>query len=647
MMCKTMYRTKITPILFVSLLFLLVPFSLLLAQETQPVLPRSWQQLSSAELSADFLFSSGQSREERYIPFPSTFVRKSMPLTRKYAFQVADLNKTLEQSGIDEEISIHLIDSRHGLDLPLGTFKPSSISSSGGKPDWNVPRYIECNLPWKAIRHIIITKVKANRNLNTSEPGQLVFKNKTGTLETAAKCKYFLPFKYEKKAFRKLDALLIKEEYDKAFKYSRRREGKLKDLCLAGYTETMLRGQLWVYMLEDRHTLTRETAQAEADELGPYILLVAGEICMELEKFQLAADYFIRSGLEFAAKRTGDAYFRAGQMEKAIRYYEQAEPSVQLAHAYAKLADNILESGNPAITPQNKSRAKSLYKKAIAAFETMIKQDRYQWKDQDNHARLQCRLKLYKLGKSPQEKEAEKELAGILKKADAYCKRLDNAMIRFFCKEDISEQANFKGHTRRNRLVYEYQLIQEKNTITERRILLRKNKIKMRREDSPLETISYKYEKLIFGPIGFLHKGWQNHFQYNLLGEDTIDGERAIVLEVLPLRWSNVNLRGGKIWLSPKNMAVLKIEFLPKYLIRNFHRALEFAIWNDAQLHIDFVCEFKVEKNGIRFPSKYLIAEHIIYPGGEKKLRNKIEVTFKDFMFFIVGSEVISSEAEY
>ena len=55
--------------------------------------------------------------------------------------------------------------------------------------------------------------------------------------------------------------------------------------------------------------------------------------------------------------------------------------------------------------------------------------------------------------------------------------------------------------------------------------------------------------------------------------------------------------------------------------------------------------EYRFEKNGIRFPSKYTVKEHYIRPneyktGMEKLAKSEIEVNYKDYKFFVVETEV-------
>jgi len=208
-------------------------------------------------------------------------------------------------------------------------------------------------------------------------------------------------------------------------------------------------------------------------------------------------------------------------------------------------------------------------------------------------------------------------------------------------KEHIEEKGNAKGRSFSNQMVYEYQLLQENQEIDESRVLLEYRHKRCHKENSPLRTTSYRYNKLIFGPIGLFSKGWQKHFHYRFLGEESLKENNAYIIEAIPLRQMMQNYICARIWIDSRNFSVQKIQWEPKFFIDNINEAVDRSYWESGKLQIDFISEFDVEKNGIRFPSRYYIAEYIIDEMKKKKLHTKIQVIFKDFSFFSVGSDVI------
>jgi len=74
-------------------------------------------------------------------------------------------------------------------------------------------------------------------------------------------------------------------------------------------------------------------------------------------------------------------------------------------------------------------------------------------------------------------KSPDPKLAGILDKAAAYCDKLRGASLDFVCREQVKEWATERktlgsASVKRNDLVYDYQLVKDKDAITERRTLL-------------------------------------------------------------------------------------------------------------------------------------------------------------------------------
>lgn len=59
-----------------------------------------------------------------------------------------------------------------------------------------------------------------------------------------------------------------------------------------------------------------------------------------------------------------------------------------------------------------------------------------------------------------------------------------------------------------------------------------------------------------------------------------------------------------------------------------------------ARPSINFISEYAYEKNGIRFPSQYLVKEEYIHPGMGRILVSETKVVYNDYRFFIVETEV-------
>jgi len=253
------------------------------------------------------------------------------------------------------------------------------------------------------------------------------------------------------------------------------------------------------------------------------------------------------------------------------------------------------------------------------------------------------------------------EVTDILKAAAAYCQKLEHSVLYFVCLEEITEKINFdkdiallyrRRQPRRswirtpiplqrikNFFVYDFQYMRRKNQIKEIRTLLEENGKKKHEEDASLKTLSFKFKNVILGPVGILGQRWQPYYDYKIVGEDKENDPPAIILDIVPKHGYKMDFLFGKVWFDKNNLDILKIEWSQQ-------RIGNFAIFESRGLRyksepcFTLCSEFKVEKNGIRFPSKFIIEEAYIDKKGKKFVRSETTVTYKDFKFFTVEVEV-------
>jgi len=256
------------------------------------------------------------------------------------------------------------------------------------------------------------------------------------------------------------------------------------------------------------------------------------------------------------------------------------------------------------------------------------------------------------------------KLAAILKKTREYCAKLENAAFHFVCLEEVTEKISIpKGlvqdmtavnlrdldssthrlkrteKTDVNIFLYDYQLISKEGQDEETRILLEKNRKKIHRKDAKLEIQQFRYEKLIFGPSGLLSQYWQRYHDYEIVKEEMLNGEKAVVIEAVPKASLSEKYPFGKIWVRESDFAILKIEWDEKSL-ENLQSIKERAERYRAKPRITLISEFGVEKNEIRFPSRFTFEEAYLDPKGEKFIRLEITVVYKDYKFFTVDVDV-------
>jgi len=247
------------------------------------------------------------------------------------------------------------------------------------------------------------------------------------------------------------------------------------------------------------------------------------------------------------------------------------------------------------------------------------------------------------------------ELEEILQKCGDYCHRLANSALDFVCIEKIKEEMFFHPQmlvsqlgtrytsvgrtTRKNVYVYDYQLIRKKLQIKESRVLLEENGKKKNEKDAELKTHLFGHENIIFGPVGLLSEFWQQYYDYRIVKREKFKGDRVIVIEAIPIPHLQTDNLYGKVWVRKNDFSIMKIEWEPESL-KNYEVIEENAKKLNAEPEIKLFSEYGFEKNGIRFPSRYLITEGYNQKRGARFTRSKTTVIYKDYKFFTVETEV-------
>ena len=144
---------------------------------------------------------------------------------------------------------------------------------------------------------------------------------------------------------------------------------------------------------------------------------------------------------------------------------------------------------------------------------------------------------------------------------------------------------------------------------------------------------------MFLGPVGLLSREAQNTFDYKILKR----GKDTLVVETTPKSDSQPDQLFGKIWLDTKDGSVKKIEWKDTSL-KNFQELKKDAEIYKAFVQLYFFSEYKIQRNGIRFPSTYYVREQYsgkrfqlegrnYYPEN-KILRSEIKVKYMDYKFF-------------
>lgn len=238
----------------------------------------------------------------------------------------------------------------------------------------------------------------------------------------------------------------------------------------------------------------------------------------------------------------------------------------------------------------------------------------------------------------------QEELELILKKCAEYCKRLENTILDFVCKEKITEEI-FPYHLgfpkkEINTYIYDYQLVRQRDTINERRILLRENGLDYKKLDAQLQTKRFHHKHVVFGPIGLLGQKEQEIIDFRILKEEFYKEEKVVILEATPKFPDKFNAIYGKIWIRKKDFKILRIEWEQESM-ENFEAIERLADQLRAKPKITFVSEYAFEKNNIMFPSMYSVEENYILAEGLEYNKSIITVIYDSYKFFTVDTRVI------
>jgi len=258
------------------------------------------------------------------------------------------------------------------------------------------------------------------------------------------------------------------------------------------------------------------------------------------------------------------------------------------------------------------------------------------------------------LASGPQE-NSQRGLENILKKCAEYCERLSQSSLLFSCRETIEEKIyhshpdsgrilKFPGDKqfRKNEIYtyfYDYKFSLKDKRIEESRVLVEENGQKKHEEDAWLKTKMFKDKIVLFEPIGLLSEEWQRHYEYKSSKETKLKKEKSILIEAIPRSFEESGLLSAKLWVSKEDFSILKIEWTQTSL-GGFEGIAKTAEEFEVKPRIMFVSEFALEKNGIRFPSKYLIKEAYIGPDQKRFIRSETQIRYNNHNFITVEAKI-------
>ena len=244
------------------------------------------------------------------------------------------------------------------------------------------------------------------------------------------------------------------------------------------------------------------------------------------------------------------------------------------------------------------------------------------------------------------------KLKNILEKTAEYCEKLENMAMDFVCQEKIKERtyyykavetyspANMKSATplakvslrlknsKRNTYVYEYHMIKKGLMQEEKRILLKEGKKEKHVEDAELNIKGFIAQYIVYGPLGFLSRGRQEYFKYEITGQDRINGKDAIIIRATPREELDENYYLGKIWVDENDYSILKIEWNPIY-----NEEYEESVYPGIKRTSSWEVFYGVEKDGVRFPSRQIIEEIFTTETGRRHTKYRATIEYGNYEF--------------
>jgi len=240
-----------------------------------------------------------------------------------------------------------------------------------------------------------------------------------------------------------------------------------------------------------------------------------------------------------------------------------------------------------------------------------------------------------------------------LTKARAYCRRLQFASLDFVCREEITEVIlnkdlppppigayRTKTETVRHELVYDYQFIRKGSLTTEKRRLLREDGVEKNVPDSDLGTWSFRFANVLFGPATILDERNIGRYDFEILGEDELWGEKAVIIQARPKTVEGGSIvPSGRMWVAERDGAILKIEWDQRTL-GNASVMAERAKESKGEPRLTMTSEFGFVQKGIRFPSRHSITEAFVRENNKPVERAHLVVAYGQYQFFTVETQV-------
>ena len=236
-------------------------------------------------------------------------------------------------------------------------------------------------------------------------------------------------------------------------------------------------------------------------------------------------------------------------------------------------------------------------------------------------------------------------LLGILKAFGEYGRKLAVAKIKFTCDEIIDEEIfssrpgqgriiSSRGGPRQpdnvlNKYRYQYHLILNEGEVSAKRFLGESEDPARQLQRDQIKPAWLKDEYLILRPILFLSEEAQEAYSYRLLGKESLQGEKCIVVGVTPKAGKEQRNIQAKIWAQSDTLLPLKVEWSGAFPVAE-KMDLRIQGGESATPSSSIALELFFEEDGIRFPTRYVVRESYIMPG-KIFLRSKTDIRYSNY----------------
>lgn len=254
-------------------------------------------------------------------------------------------------------------------------------------------------------------------------------------------------------------------------------------------------------------------------------------------------------------------------------------------------------------------------------------------------------------------RNVQEKLNQILNKTAGYCERVKKIALFYVCVENTKDKVFFYRssrsvkespygelllepskvltlkRTRSNSYSFDYQLIKKGDELEEQRIPLKKKK-----KNAELD-VRYTAKYLVYGPVGFLSRYWQDYFDYEIAGEERIGKTLATVIKAMPKPDNEENRNFARMWINEEDGSILQIEWEPESILDYEGKTVR-SLTEELETAVVWKVTYGIEKNGVRFPSQQHIQEFLEAENQKRYIRNEITTVYENYKFFVVETEI-------